>query len=160
MILDRIEHFQQYTRCVPQLYDVIKFAKRAEAENLPAGKYSLGNQDFVLIQERNTRRFEDADFEVHRKYLDVQIIISGSEYMEYADISELKEKIPFDADADLALMEGSGTRIQIKPGMFYLLYPADGHKPCCHETVPTTYKKVLAKIKIDKLIHRVELPRV
>ena len=157
MIVDRIERLQQYSRNVPQLFETAKFAERVKNENLPAGRYNLGN-DFVLVQEGTTRSFKEADFEVHRKYLDIQIIIAGSEYMEYADITDLKEKVPFDEEKDLALMEGAGNKILIKPGMFYILYPSDGHKPCCHEEIPTKYKKVLAKIRIDKLIHRVDFP--
>ncbi len=157
MIVDRIERLQQYSRNVPQLFEAVKFAERVKNENLPAGRYNLGN-DFVLVQEGTTRSFKEADFEVHRKYLDIQIIIAGSEYMEYADITDLKEKVAFDEEKDLALMEGTGNKILIKPGMFYILYPSDGHKPCCHEDIPTNYKKVLAKIRIDKLIHRVDFP--
>ena len=157
MIVDRIERLQQYSRNVPQLFEAVKFAERVKNENLPAGRYNLGN-DFVLVQEGTTRSFKEADFEVHRKYLDIQIIIAGSEYMEYADITDLKEKVAFDEEKDLALMEGLGNKILIKPGMFYILYPSDGHKPCCHEDIPTNYKKVLAKIRIDKLIHRVDFP--
>lgn len=31
----------------------------------------------------------------------------------------------------------------------------DGHKPCCHEKEQTSYRKVVVKIKIDKLLHGV-----
>lgn len=157
MIVDRIERFQQYSRSVPEIYEVMKFAERVRQENISAGKYPLQN-GFVLVQEGQTRRYEEADFEVHRKYLDIQILISGTEYVEYADMTDLSTKVPFDEEKDLELMEGAGCKIQIKPDMFYVLYPTDGHKPCCHQDVQTYYKKVLAKIKIDKLIHRVDFP--
>ena len=159
MIIDRIERLQQYSRNVPEIYEAMKFAEKVKKENLPVGKYPLTN-GFVLVQEGTTRSFEEADFEVHRKYLDIQIIVSGSEYVEYADIKDLTEKVPFDEEKDLALMSGKGNKILIKPDMFYILYPADGHKPCCHEEIPTNYKKVLAKIRIAKLIHRVDFSTV
>ena len=154
MIIDRIERFGQYARNIPEIYEVMKFVEKAKKENLPTGKYPLQN-GFVLIQEGTTRRFDEADFEVHRDYIDIQIIVSGSEYVEYADMLDLKTKVPFDKEKDLELLSGEGCKIQIKPDVFYVLYPTDGHKPCCHFDVPTSYKKVLAKIKIDKLIHRV-----
>ena len=157
MIVDRIERFQQYSRSVPEIYEVMKFAEKVKKENIPAGKYPIQN-GFVLVQEGQTRRFEEADFEVHRKYLDIQILVSGTEYVEYADIKDLETKVPFDEEKDLELMDGAGCKIQIKPDMFYVLYPSDGLKPSCHENTATNYKKVLAKIKIDKLIHRVEFP--
>ena len=159
MIVDRIERSGQYSRNIPEIYEVIKFAEKVKKENIPVGKYPITN-GFILVQEGTTRPFEEGDFETHRKYLDIQIIVEGMEYVEYADLIDLKEKVPFDAEKDLALMEGSGSRILIKPGTFYLLYPGDGHKPCCHETIPTQYKKVLVKIRVDKLIHRADVPTV
>ncbi len=155
MILDRIEHFERYIEIIPEIYDVIKFVEKTKKENLPAGKYPLQN-GFALIQEGTTRRFDDADFEVHREYLDIQVIVSGSEYVEYADMTTLKTKVPFDLEKDLELMSGEGSKILIKPDTFYILYPTDGHKPCCHEDIPTNYKKVLAKIKIDRSVHKVD----
>lgn len=155
MILDRIEHFERYIEIIPEIYDVIKFVEKTKKENLPAGKYPLQN-GFALIQEGTTRRFDDADFEVHREYLDIQVIVSGSEYVEYADMTTLKTKVPFDLEKDLELMSGEGSKILIKPDTFYILYPTDGHKPCCHEDIPTNYKKVLAKIKIDSSVHKVD----
>lgn len=105
MILDRIEHFERYIEIIPEIYDVIKFVEKTKKENLPAGKYPLQN-GFALIQEGTTRRFDDADFEVHREYLDIQVIVSGSEYVEYADMTTLKTKVPFDLEKDLELMSG------------------------------------------------------
>lgn len=155
MIVDRMERSGQYSRNIPEIYEVIKFAEKVKKENIPVGKYPITN-GFVLVQEGTTRPFEEGDFETHRKYLDIQIIVEGMEYVEYADIKDLETKVPFDEEKDLELLSGSGSKIRITPDMFYILYPSDGHKPCCHENAPTTYKKVLAKIKIDKLIHRVD----
>ncbi len=148
MILDRTEHFSQYARNIPEIHEVMKFLEKAKAENLPVGKYPIQN-GYILIQEGTTRRFDEADFEVHREYIDIQIIVSGSEYMEYADILDLETKVPFDKEKDVEFLSGEGCKIQIKPDMFYVLYPEDGHKPSCHFDEPTSYKKVLAKIKID-----------
>ena len=157
MIVDRMERFGQYSRNVPEIYEVMRFVEKVKKENIPVGKYPLEN-GFVLVQEGTTRPYEEADFEVHRKYIDIQVLVSGMEYVEYADITDLNTKVAFDEEKDLELMEGIGSKIQIKPDTFYILYPADGHKPCCHENAPTKYKKVLAKIRIDKLIHRVDFP--
>lgn len=157
MILDRVERYGQYGRCIPEIYEVIKFAEKVKKENTPVGKYPIQN-GFILVQEGETRKFDEADFEVHRKYIDIQILVSGTEYVEYADMQDLTTKVPFNEETDSEWMSGNGCKIKITPDTFYILYPTDGHKPCCHEEVPTNYKKVLAKIKIDKLIHRVDFP--
>ena len=136
MIMDRLERFRCYQRSVPELWDAVRFAERVQKEQLPPGKYPVG-KGFAFVQEGNTRSFEEADFEVHRNYLDVQILLNGSEMWEYADRADLAVKTPYE------------------PGMFYLVYPDDGHKPCCHEKEQTSYRKVVVKIKIDKLLHGV-----
>lgn len=158
MIMDKLEHFRYYQRCVPELWDAVRFVERVQKEHLPAGRYPVG-KGFAFVQEGQTRSFSEADFETHDKYLDVQVLLEGSEMWEYADKAELTVKTPYDQEADIEWLEGHGDRIQMKPGMFYLVYPTDAHKPCCHEDVPTSYRKVVVKIKIDKLLHRVDTNR-
>lgn len=155
MIMDQLEHFRYYQRCVPELWDAVRFVERVQKEHLPVGRYKVG-KGFALVQEGETRSFSEADFETHDQYLDMQVLLEGSEMWEYADKADLATKIPYDPESDIEWLTGKGTRIQMKPGMFYLVYPTDGHKPCCHENVPASFRKVVIKIKIDKLIHRVE----
>lgn len=70
MIMDRLERFRCYQRSVPELWDAVRFAERVQKEQLPPGKYPVG-KGVAFVQEGNTRSFEEADFEVHRNYLDV-----------------------------------------------------------------------------------------
>ena len=158
MIMDKLEHFRYYQRCVPELWDAVRFVERVEKERLPAGRYPVG-KGFAFVQEGQTRSFEEADFETHDKYLDVQILLEGSEMWDYADKADLTVKTAYDPEADIEWLTGQGERIQMKPGMFYLVYPTDGHKPCCHESVPSSYRKVVVKIRIDKLLHGVNTGR-
>lgn len=156
MIIDNLEHYCYYQRNVPELWDAFRFAERVQRENLPVGKYKLG-KNFAFVQEGNTRSFDEADFETHNEYMDVQILLEGSEVMEYANKDELTTKVPYNEKDDIEWLYGKGDRIHMKPGMFYLVYPDDGHKPCCHDKVSTYYRKVVVKIKIDKLLHRVNV---
>ena len=97
MIMDRLERFRCYQRSVPELWDAVRFAERVQKEQLPPGKYPVG-KGFAFVQEGNTRSFEEADFEVHRNYLDVQILLNGSEMWEYADRADLAVKTPYDLE--------------------------------------------------------------
>ena len=62
MIMDKLEHFRYYQRCVPELWDAVRFVERVEKERLPAGRYPVG-KGFAFVQEGQTRSFEEADFE-------------------------------------------------------------------------------------------------
>lgn len=154
MILDKLENFRYYQRCIPEIWDAARFIERVKKENLPAGRYTVG-KGFAFVQEGETRAFEDADFEIHKNYFDLQALIEGEEMWEYADAAGLEEKAPYDGGADIQWLAGSGQKISMKPGMFYIVYPTDAHKPCCHDKYPTAYKKVVVKIRIDRLLHGV-----
>ncbi len=154
MILDKLENFRYYQRCIPEIWDAVRFVEKVKKERLPEGRYPVG-KGFAFVQEGKTRPFGEADFEIHREYFDMQILLEGEEMWEYADASELEEKSPYDSKTDIQWLTGEGQKLSIKPGMFCIVYPTDAHKPCCHDGQPTAYRKVVVKIRIDKLLHGV-----
>ena len=154
MILDKLENFRYYQRCIPEIWDAVRFIERAKREHLPAGRYPVG-KGYAFIQEGETRSFEEADFEIHKNYFDMQVLLGGEEMWEYADAAELEEKSPYDSEIDIQWLTGSGQKIAMKPDMFYIVYPTDAHKPCCHESRKTSYRKAVVKIRIDRLLHGV-----
>lgn len=155
MILDYKNNFKQYTRNIPELYEAVKFAEKVWKENLPVGRYPVGD-NYALVQEGTTQPVSEGKFEVHRKYLDIQFLIEGSEYMEYAHLTELLPDSQYDNSKDVSFLNGKGNLLLINPGMFYVVYPEDGHKPCVHPDFARNYKKVIVKVRIDKLIHGVK----
>lgn len=159
MILDRLENFRYYQRCIPEIWDAVRFIERVKKEHLPAGRYPVG-KGFAFVQEGETRSFEEADFEIHKDYFDMQVLLEGKEFWEYADVTELEEKSAYDKTSDIQWLKGTGQKIEMKPEMFYIVYPTDAHKPCCHENERTSYRKVVVKIKIDRLLHGVSVRKV
>ena len=154
MILDKLENFRYYQRCIPEIWDAVRFFERAKREHLPVGRYPVG-KGFALIQEGETRPFDEADFEIHKDYIDMQVLLDGEEMCEYADAAALEEKSPYDSGGDIQWLTGSGQKFTVKPDMFYIMYPTDAHKPCCHEAGKTSYRKAVVKIRIDRLLHGV-----
>ena len=56
------------------------FLRDNDLEKLELKRYDLdGNNLYVTISEYNTKNPEDAKFEAHKKYIDIQYVISGSE---------------------------------------------------------------------------------
>lgn len=152
MIMDKLENFRYYQRCIPEIWDAVRFVDKVRREHLSVGRYRVG-KGFAFVQEGETRAFNDADFEIHKKYFDMQVLIEGEESWEYADAARLEVKSGYDKDTDIQWLTGSGEKIKMMPGMFYIVYPTDAHKPCCHEERPTLYRKVVVKIPIDRLLH-------
>ena len=70
--------------------------------------------------------------------------------VEWADRAVLSESVPYDADKDIAFFHGSGVAFDLRPGMFYAVFPHDAHKPSCHVggERPVTYRKLVFKFKV------------
>ncbi|WP_411675883.1 YhcH/YjgK/YiaL family protein [Caproicibacter sp.] len=146
MILDTPANL--FRRCSsPQWKEAEKFYRSSSA--LAPGRYELNHGVFALVQEGVTTPEEQGDFEVHRKYTDLQIVTEGSEWLVWSDTAALTQKIPYDSQRDAAFFSGEGTSIPVRAGMCYVMTPSDGHKACCHRNGPLHYRKLVIKIPVD-----------
>lgn len=145
MILDYVSNLERYEKLLPR-FDVYK-DYFAELHELPDGKYNLGEEEFFSIQSGMTRPVEGAQYEFHHKYIDLQIMLSGSECIKWQTLDQLKQ-IEFDQTADIGFATGEGSLIEIKTGMFYLVYPEDAHMPGLYIDQSNAFKKAVFKLKV------------
>ena len=145
MIIDRIEEQERYYALHPDME--IAFAFLAEAPDLESGRYELENGLFATVSEGDTRQIATVDMEAHKNYIDLQYCISGGERMAWAHIQELNPTTQ-DAEHDNYFYNGTSTAISIRPGMFFIMFPSDGHKAACHQEFPKHYRKVVVKIPV------------
>jgi len=66
-------------------------------------KVKITDNIFALEQVFYTKRREECFIESHRKYIDFQLILSGSEQMEYSDIDKLEVENEYDEAKDLII---------------------------------------------------------
>lgn len=148
MIVDNLNKMSNYESIVPGLTKAINHIR--SLDEYVVGKYYL-EHGFYMIQEGYTVRLEDNLFEAHEKYIDIQIMMEGMEIVEWAKIDELTLLKPYDEIKDIKFYSGEGTPITIHSGMAYILFPSDGHKPCCHRQEESSkYKKVVIKLPFLK----------
>ena len=145
MIIDRIEEQERYYALHP--YMELAFAFLAEAPDLEAGRYELEGGLFATVSEGDTCQIDTAQLEAHKEYIDLQYCISGGERMAWAHIQELNA-VSEDEERDLYFYEGKSTAVSVRPGMFYIMFPSDGHKPACHNEFPKHFRKVVVKIPV------------
>ena len=130
MIIDRIEEQERYYALHQDME--LAFAFLAEAPDLEAGRYELENGLFATVSEGETRQIDGVELEAHRAYIDLQYCISGGERMAWAHIQELNPTSE-DAERDCYFFGGKSTAMSIRQGMFYIMFPSDGHKAGCHQ---------------------------
>ena len=150
MIFGNLEIFKKYLSVNEKFATAFEFIERALREDLPVARYELdGGELYAFIQEYETRT--ESTWEGHRKYIDIQYIISGVEVMDVSDIGRLTEVIPYDESKDVAFFEDKGdgfTRCTVHSGEYAVFFPEDIHRPGLCLDAPTPVKKIVVKVKI------------
>lgn len=145
MILDKLENSQKYELMIKNLKNGIEFIRNSN--DLKTGRYEWEG-GFALVQEGETCSIEEGFFETHKNYIDIQYMAEGSELLEWADVKDLEERISYNQEKDAAFFVGKGTVMRISKGMFYIMFPHDAHKACCHSDEKTNFRKIVVKCKI------------
>lgn len=88
-------------------------------------------------------------FEAHRRYLDIHIMVSGSEGVEIAPPEELAR---FEArkQDDFYAYRGEGRqKLTLSPGEFLVVFPGDAHRIKMQTGAgPETVSKVVFKVRV------------
>ena len=133
MVIDRLENIEKYTLLHPLFEQAIDFLKSHDLHSLEIGKTELKEK-------------ENAKLETHKDYIDIQIPLSGTEIMGYTAAQDcLPVDAPYNAEKDITFFEGlAEDYIAVKPGMFAIFFPQDGHAP---GITPDGVKKIIVKVK-------------
>jgi YhcH/YjgK/YiaL family protein len=108
-----------------------------------------GSSLFFIVQAYETKAREKGVWESHRKYLDVQYVVEGTEKIGWAATALLSVMQPYNLEKDVTLYEGDGDFIVMRPGMFIVLWPHDGHMPGIAVTDPVHVRKVVVKVLLN-----------
>ena len=146
MIIDKLNRIDRYHALLPHLDEAM--ARLEEIRDAAPGRYEYDG-GFILIQEGTTNPIDAGDFEAHRKYLDVQILLEGAETIAWADLDALRCSEEYDAEKDRGMYAGEGVTVDITPGMFYVCFPQDAHKACGHLEAPTAFRKAVVKLRLE-----------
>lgn len=145
MILDVISNLENYRQLFPRFEAYQEYLTKMN--ELLEGKYDLGEGEFFSIMSGETRELESAQYEFHQKYLDLQIMLEGSEFMQWQNLDKV-DQLNFDAESDIGFGTGPGTLIEIPQNSFYIVYPQDAHMPGLHVEEPAQFKKAVFKLKV------------
>ncbi|MCI9330932.1 MAG: DUF386 family protein [Oscillibacter sp.] len=91
---------------------------------------------------------EESFFEAHRKYLDIHIMVEGSEGVEIAPPEALDEFDRVEANDFYAYRGRGDYKLALSPGDFLVVFPGDAHRIKMQLDGPKTVSKVVFKVKI------------
>lgn len=145
---DNLKNLSKYFKLYPSIKKVSEWLKGQVLEELPEGIYNIdGDNLFCIVQEYMTKDKVDCFFESHKKYIDFQLIVNGTEVMEYTDVKELKVKTPYSDEKDIMFYYGEGESDVYHTNEFAIFFPEDAHKPCIKVNKSIKIKKIVFKLK-------------
>jgi YhcH/YjgK/YiaL family protein len=149
MIFDTLDKHALYSGLGYNLPAALKFLLETDLTSLPIGRMDIdGDNLYALVQEYVTKPVEQGVWEAHRKYIDVQYMVSGTERMGVANLRtmQLGEYV---AEKDFQPMRGLGNHLDVFAGAFVIFFPADAHMPGLQTHRSELIRKVVLKVKIN-----------
>lgn len=150
MIYDRIENLDLYG-VIRNQSEILDYLKDFDV-NADVGKYDLPEGMFAMVSKYETLEESQAVLESHRKYIDIQLLLMGSEKIKIYDARTLKVKEEYSQEKDVLFYtqpKQHSCEIHLVPGHFALFLPGDAHMPCLKDTNINQVKKIVLKIPIE-----------
>ncbi|NIA06853.1 MAG: DUF386 family protein [Actinobacteria bacterium] len=148
MILDRIEQADLYAKLNPPFAQAFAFLQQKGLNELADGRHDINGDDIYALVVKGTRQSRgEAKLEMHRKYIDVQYVVSGCDNMGWKNhkLCENSEG-DYDAEIDTELFSDAPSAwITVCPGDFVIFFPEDAHAPGVGDGA---FHKVVVKVAV------------
>jgi YhcH/YjgK/YiaL family protein len=142
-----LDNLGKYASLNPLFGEAVSYLEGRELSALELGRIELkGEELFVSVAQTQPKSRAEAKLEAHRRYIDIQIPLSGDETMGYTPLAACRpSEALYQADKDIVFFEGPAQDyVTVKPGMFAIFFPQDGHAP---GVTPTGVRKIIVKVK-------------
>jgi YhcH/YjgK/YiaL family protein len=146
--IDYIEFARQYHINSTYWDAAFRFLKEHDLKTLAKGKYPIdGDNVFATVTEDPTKDFEKTNWESHRKYVDLQCIISGDEKMGVWPVATATVTKPYDDQKDVANYKAEGKFYIGTGGVFFIFFPTNAHRPGITPGGNQAVKKIVIKVR-------------
>ncbi len=109
-------------------------------------RYLEGDELYVTRFDYETIPLEEAFFEAHRQYLDIHIMIKGSERV---DISHPDNLSLYENKGDFFAYHGEAEQtLDLKEGDFLVVFPGDAHRIKVSKGEAQSVSKVVFKLRV------------
>ncbi|WP_241568930.1 YhcH/YjgK/YiaL family protein [Rosenbergiella collisarenosi] len=134
----------------------LQFLKHTDFQALPAGKVDIdGDKMFAQVLDLTTCDLPQLQPESHRRYVDVQYLVSGEEKIGVTpDVGnyQVAESKLEQHDIQFYQSVADETFLDMVPGNYAVFFPEDIHRPACHKHGLSNIRKVVVKIALSEFI--------
>lgn len=150
MIYDKIDNIDFYKGLSPNIALALDFLKQMKPDTA-VGTCQINHRVKVIVSEYETKLQNEHGYEAHRKYIDIQYLLSGEERIACLPVERLKETKPYNEEKDAAFYAADlkPQEMTISDGYFAVFFPQDGHMPQLCVDKPMKVKKEVIKVEIE-----------
>jgi len=132
VILETLRGASRYDALHPLFRIARETLTREDIASLPAGRHAVrGDELSLIIGHDEGKGKAGAVLESHRLYIDVQMVLSGTDLIGWRPAAECRTLIrPYDAATDIALYgDAPATWCAVAGDLIAVFFPEDAHAP-------------------------------
>ena len=150
MILDSLRNAERVSELFLALRPLFSFVLSHDLSGAQPGRIEIdGERLFINVDDAELLPAAERKLEVHRKYVDVHIPLSGPETVGWRPLASLPYEgdAPFDLERDFMFYSlPASVYFTVKPGDFYVMLPEDAHAPVIGEG---RIRKLVGKLLVE-----------
>ena len=151
MICDSLENISFY-KDSEAVRKAVEFVSSVTLDTAD-GRHELGGKMYANVMTYTTKERPVEFLEIHKEYVDLQVVIDGCEALCACEKSNLDTHTEYIAEEDYAFLHPSErkplSRLELVPGNFALFFPQDAHIDQREGTKGSMQiKKVVVKIPV------------
>lgn len=154
MIKDSLKNYKNYLGISKYLDAGLNYLANTNLSSLKNGIYQIvENKVFAIVQDYNSKPLEQGKFEAHKKFIDIQYIVEGSEQIGYGEISNFEDDTEYSEEKDIVFLKEKNNNYnftKLVENDFAIFYPQDAHMPQISVDESCFVKKIVTKVIFDK----------
>lgn len=152
MIKNSLKYTKNYYNLSNKIKLALEYLEKNDLKVFDNGRYDiLGDDVYVNVQDYTSKPETQGKWEAHKKYIDIQFIIKGTERIGVGEIDNYQTTEAYDESKDLEFLAVANDNYQfinMNENDFIILYPQDVHMPQIAMNTPSYVKKAVVKISI------------
>lgn len=149
MIFDTLGNADRYAGLHPLFARAFAYLRETDLLALEPGRYPiLGDDLFAIIEHADGRSREQARLEHHRRYIDIQLVLQGTDEMGWKPLQDCGKPVgPFGDKQDIGFFhDAPASWVSVPAGAYCIFFPTDAHAPLVADA---PIRKAVLKIAVQ-----------
>jgi len=149
MIFSSLSQSSRYAALHPLFQRAFDYIRDTDLYNLAPGRYNILGDDLIVIAELAPGKTkEQARLEVHRRYIDIQLVLEGDEQMGWKPLADCLNPVSeHSMEKDIRFFhDAPASWIAVPPDHFCIFFPEDAHAPLVSRG---QVRKVIFKVAVS-----------